>query len=187
MDLQDPLGEDTEGQTGRRRSRKQSHPVREWDPSPIARSNSMSKGVSRYPNPNPNASRRGTRMGSTTSQPGRANTKGEKIKAAEIVYYTERLKGYYDRSDNDVTSTVASAQKRKYLDQLKGQLKIGEKEQQPTAVVPYDPDPTGIKRKLTPLGKEDLMNLIVNMAKKLEEAGKSAEIQRLLDTVSGTL
>lgn len=170
---------------GRKRSRIQSHPqpstanVPGWDLSPAGR-DSVSKGVSRYPNANPN-SRKGSHMGSTTSEP-----KGEQVRSSEVIYYTERLKEYYDRSNNDVTSTISSGQKRKYLDQLKDELKIGEKEQS-KAVVSYDPDATGIKKKLQPLGKDGLMNLIVSMAKKLEEAGKSAEIPRLLDVVSSIL
>lgn len=111
---------------------------------------------------------------------------GDHINPSEVIYYTERLKEYYDRSDTDVMSTVSTGTKAKYLDQLKDQLQIGEDDQS-KAVAPHDPDPTGMKKALQQLGKEDLMNLIMNMAKKWEEGGKPAEIKILLDTVSGTL
>lgn len=116
---------------------------------------------------------------------GIESSQGDHINPSEVIYYTERLKEYYERSDNDVMSTLSTGTKAKYLDQLKGQLKIGE-EDQPSAVVPYDPDPMGLKPSLQRLGKEDLMNLIINIAKKWEEGGKPAEIKELLDTVSGT-
>jgi hypothetical protein len=183
--LQDPLREDRqwngiEPEASQVQGRKQSHPQPvvprkpEWDSS--TRSASISKGISSYPN-----SMKSSRMRSTSSEP-----KGEQIRSSEVIYYTERLKEYYDRSNDDVTSAMSSGQKRKYLDQLKDQLNLGEKEQS-KAVVPYDPDPMGIKKKLKPLGRDGLITVIVNMAKKLEEAGKSAEIPQLLDAVSSIL
>lgn len=172
--------EEGEGE-GKRRSRSRSRrrpgsslleQEQEWDASPLGRSNSVATSSgSRPPEP--------TRRATSETDSGK-----QKVKATEVIYYTARLKEIYDRSDTDVTSKVASGQKLKYLDQLKDQLQIGQKEPPlpKTAVVPYDP--TGLKKKLIPLGKEGLMELIVNLAKKLEEAGKSAEIQRLLDIVS---
>jgi hypothetical protein len=99
---------------------------------------------------------------------------GDQINPSEVIYYTERLKEYYDRSDNDVMSTVSTGTKTKYLDQLKDQLQIGEDDQS-KAVVPDDPDPTGMRKILEQLGKEDLMNLVMNMAKKWEEGGRPSK------------
>lgn len=128
-------------------------------------------------------------MASTSSENEQSevviNPNGDQINPSEVIYYTERLKEYYERSDNDVMSTLSTGTKAKYLDQLKGQLQIGEDDQS-SAVVPFDPDPMGLKPSLQHLGKEDLMNVIINMAKKWEEGGKPAEIKVLLDKVSGT-
>ena len=184
LDLQDPLGEErqwngidveTSEVQGKKRSRVPSHPQPstskpEWESSP--KRDSVSKSVPKYPN---------SRTGSVSSEP-----KVDQIRSSEVIYYTERLKEHYDRSNDDVTSAISSGQKRKYLDQLKDQLKLGQSEQS-KAVVPYDPDPRGIKKNLQPLGKEGLLKLIVTMAKELEESGKSVEIPRLLDAVSGIL
>lgn len=127
-------------------------------------------------------------MASTSSEHKVVNINGDQINPSEVIYYTERLKEYYERSDNDVMSTLSTGTKAKYLDQLKGQLQIGEDEQpSAAAVVPYDPDPMGLKPSLQHLGKEDLMHLIINIGKKWEEGGKPAEIKMLVDIVSGTL
>ncbi|KAG0609531.1 hypothetical protein M758_8G191600 [Ceratodon purpureus] len=124
-------------------------------------------------------------MASTSSEYDQAEVvigpEGYQINPSEVIYYTERLKEYYNRSDNDVMSTVSTGTKTKYLDQLKDQLQIGEDDQS-KAAVPHDPDPTGMRETLEQLGKEDLMNLTMNMAKKWEEGGKPAEIKTLLDT-----
>ncbi|XP_073396841.1 uncharacterized protein [Physcomitrium patens] len=109
----------------------------------------------------------------------------EQINRSEVIYYTERLKEYYDRSDNDVMSTIATESKAKYLDQLKVQLQIGD--DPPNGVVHFDPDPSAISKTLHQLGKEDLINLIMNLAKRWEEGGNPAEIEGLLNKASSAL
>lgn len=127
-------------------------------------------------------------MASTSSEHDRSEVvnNGDPVNPSEVIYYTERLKEYYERSDSDVMSTLSTGTKAKYLEQLKDQLQIGEDEPPTTAVLPYDPDPMGLKPSLQHLGKEDLMNLVINIGKKLEEGGKPTEIKLLIDAVSGT-
>lgn len=128
-------------------------------------------------------------MASTSSEHDRGSeivNDGAPVNPSEVIYYTERLKEYYERSDSDVMSTLSTGTKAKYLEQLKGQLQIGEDEPPTTAVVPFDPDPMGLKPSLQHLGKEDLMNLIISIGKKWEEGGKPTEIKLLIDAVSGT-
>ena len=89
------------------------------------------------------------------------------VKASEVVYFTGRLREWFERSNSELMA-ISKTRRKKSLDKAKKEL---------------EEDPTGIKKMLRSLGKEDLMTLIIKMANKLEELGKSGESKALIDSV----
>lgn len=89
------------------------------------------------------------------------------VKASEVVYFTGRLREWFERSNSELMA-ISKTRRKKSLDKAKKEL---------------EEDPAGIKKMLRSLGKEDLMTLIVKMVNKLEELGKFGESKALIDSV----
>lgn len=105
------------------------------------------------------------------------------IKAAEAIYFTEKLKEWHDRSSADFSGRGRKGfSPFKRLEKLLDKSKQGVKEDS-KALIDVDAEPRGLRKRLQSMGKEELMNIIVGMTKKLDELGESGESKALLEAV----